>query len=402
MAVLNRYILAQVAKPMLATLLVALLVLLAERMLRVVDLVIGWRGSLLAVLEMLGYLVPHYMGLALPAAFFIGILIVVSRMSREGELDAMMAAGSGLPQLVRPLALASLLIAVANLALIGFLQPYSRYAYRATVQAVTNASFLTLMREGVFTTVERTTAMVQTASPDRRDFTHVFIYSQATNGDEVAITAEHGRLRDVSATRQLTIDMTHGVQQVVPAERPQESDPVPAALTMRFGTFETTIGDRRGEELAPRGEDERELTLPELVALRDTPPEGVEPHEIDAELWGRVVRILSIPVLPFLAVPLARGRRRSQRSYGLALGLAALIAYNQVIGFGESVVDDGQAGALLALGVPYVLFVLLAGWIFVRAAFRVPRASGSGMLDAAFERLAALLPAPLRRALGAS
>ena len=56
MSVLTRYILAQAAKPMAATLLVALLVLLAERMLRVVDLVIGWRGSLLVVFEMLGYL----------------------------------------------------------------------------------------------------------------------------------------------------------------------------------------------------------------------------------------------------------------------------------------------------------------------------------------------------------
>src|SRR4051794_4080162 len=145
MSVLSRYVLAQVGRPMVATLVVALLVMLAERMLHVVDLVIGWRGSLLVVFEMLGFLVPHYMGLALPAAFFIGILIVVGRLSREGELDAMNAAGSGLPQLTRPLVGASVILIVLNLILVGYLQPYSRYAYRAAMQAVMNASFLTLL-----------------------------------------------------------------------------------------------------------------------------------------------------------------------------------------------------------------------------------------------------------------
>ena len=71
MSIYSRYLLAQIARPMITTILVALIALLAERTLRVIDLVVGWRGSLLVVFEMLGYLIPHYMGLALPVAFFL-------------------------------------------------------------------------------------------------------------------------------------------------------------------------------------------------------------------------------------------------------------------------------------------------------------------------------------------
>ena len=90
---------------------------------------------------MLGYLIPHYMGLALPVAFFLGILLTFSRLSREGELAAIYASGAGLPQLLRPILLASTALAITVALLVSLLQPYARYAYRAATYALTNASF---------------------------------------------------------------------------------------------------------------------------------------------------------------------------------------------------------------------------------------------------------------------
>jgi lipopolysaccharide export system permease protein len=401
MSVLSRYILTQVGKPMMATLLVSLLVLLAERMLRVVDLVIGWRGSLLVVFEMLGYLIPHYMGLALPAAFFIGILIVVGRLSREGELDAMSAAGTGLPQLVRPLLGASALLVLLNAFLVGYFQPYSRYAYRAAVQAVTNASFLTLLHEGVFTTVGETTAMVAGMSPDKRQFDGVFLFTRGEGGEEVAITAQRGSLLETSPLSPIRVELARGVQQALPAQSPEAGETPPEVVTLRFGTFETTISDRGDEQTPPRGENERELTIVELLAASwGWGPErsGVDPSEISSELHGRLVRTLSIPLLPFLGVPLSLGRRRTHRSYGLAIGLAALIAYNQLVGVGESLVDNGDAPAWLGLWVPFAAFALLSFWLYWRAAYRVPTLTGTSRLDAAIERLAGYLPKRLAKA----
>jgi lipopolysaccharide export system permease protein len=383
-------VLQQVGKPMLATLLVALLVLLAERMLRVVDLVIGWRGSLLVIFEMLGYLVPHYMGLALPAAFFIGILMVVSRLSREGELDAMMAAGSGLPQLVRPLLAAAAGLLVVNILLVGFLQPYSRYAYRAAVQAVTNASFLTLLREGVFTSVGPTTAMVAHMSEDKDQFEQVFLYTAAEDGDEVAITAARGVMASAAPHEPIRIELSRGVQQVVPARR-ADGEPPPDSLTLRFGQFETVLEDRRDDEVGPRGENERELTLPELARASQNLPPDTRPEEIAAELHGRLVRSLSIPLLPFLGVPLAIGRRRTHRSYGLAVGLALLIAYNQVVQVGERMVDNGDIGALLGLWLPFAAFAAICLWLFARAAYRVPSLAGAARFDMVLDRLSDML-----------
>ena len=66
------YILRQTVKPLAVVLVVALFVLLIERMLRLLDLVLGAQGPLQIVFEIMAYLVPHYIGLALPISLLLG------------------------------------------------------------------------------------------------------------------------------------------------------------------------------------------------------------------------------------------------------------------------------------------------------------------------------------------
>ena len=67
----------------------ALIALLMERMVRLLDLVVNKGGPFYLLLQMLANLIPHYLGIALPAAFFIGVLHAVMKMSSDSELDAM-------------------------------------------------------------------------------------------------------------------------------------------------------------------------------------------------------------------------------------------------------------------------------------------------------------------------
>ena len=104
-----------------------------------------------------------------------------------------------------------------------------------------------------------------------------------------------------------------------------------------------------------------------------------------------MVRIASLPVLPFLAIPLALGRIRGQRSYGLVVGLALLIGYHQLLSFGEALVDDGQIPAWLGLWLPFALFAALSLRLFLRAATRVPDPRGAPWLDREVDRLGRLV-----------
>ena len=107
------------------------MVLLADRLVRLLDITLGKKNSLGIVFEMLAYLVPHYLGLALPAALFLGLLFGFNSLSKNSELDAFMATGIGLHQLVRPVMIIAAFFTILAFLIVGWVQPQARYAFRA-------------------------------------------------------------------------------------------------------------------------------------------------------------------------------------------------------------------------------------------------------------------------------
>src|SRR3546814_3446132 len=73
---------------------ISLCALLLERLLRLFNLLAETGSPFGVVLELAANLVPHYLGLALPAGFFIAVFVSVARLSEENELDAMLASRS--------------------------------------------------------------------------------------------------------------------------------------------------------------------------------------------------------------------------------------------------------------------------------------------------------------------
>src|SRR3546814_16857804 len=125
MSTISSYILRQTMGPLLAAVGIALLVLLTERMLRLLDMVLDTGSGLTLLLQMLAFLVPHYMALALPAAFFLGVLLAFSRLHQNRELDAMGSAGIGLRRLLSPVLRPALVLTAPSAVNFSAGQPYT-------------------------------------------------------------------------------------------------------------------------------------------------------------------------------------------------------------------------------------------------------------------------------------
>ncbi|MGD1880650.1 MAG: LptF/LptG family permease [Kiloniellaceae bacterium] len=400
MSTISSYILRQTMGPLLAAIAIALLVLLTERMLRLLDLVLDTGGGLTVLLQMLAFLVPHYMALALPVAFFLGVLLAFGRLHHNRELDALGSAGVGLRRLLSPVLVLALLLAAVSAANFAIGQPYARYIYRALVYNVAEAAANVYLQERTFMEVKGTTFMAERIWRNSQEFSNVFIYEENATGKATTMTARRGSLYVAPKGEQSTLFLVDGVRlesrppatasATAPGTTPGNTDSTAARGTigaLRFDQSQIPIDLVAQDAFRPRGEDERELTLTELWRYRAVPPPGVTGEQMLAEFHDRLVRSLSVLFLPFLAVPFALGRRRSRQAYGIAVGLFILVAYNQLLSIGKSLASVGQVSPLLGLWLPFVVLALGSGYLFYRTAYKVPRGAGRWSLFGLFESL---------------
>jgi len=93
LAGIDRYLIRSFLTLFLALIAVAMALLLLERLIRIADLVAGSDTAMLTGSLLIANLIPHYLNLALPGAFLISMILTVDRLSRSGEIVALMAAG---------------------------------------------------------------------------------------------------------------------------------------------------------------------------------------------------------------------------------------------------------------------------------------------------------------------
>lgn len=394
MRLIDVYILRRVLMPLLAAVGIAMAALLMQRLIHLLDLFANRGSPLSIILKMLGNLVPFYLGIALPAALFIGVLYAGSRLSSESELDAMRASGMSLLRLMVPvLALAVVLVMISSY-LLGWLQPYTRFGYRALVHLVTDTQWDSAIERGAFFTgFGGKTILIGDISDGGRTLTKIFVNEKDDTGRSIILTAQSGDLQKQSDFS-LVLRLHNGIR----SETTPNGD---ATRAMTFDQLDLPLESIAPEPFRARGEKESELTFTELVHYYFDTPAYLDIEDINAELHERMVRTVSILFLPFLAFPVGISSRRTSKSVRMIVGVLFLIFYYEVLQFGEAMIRRQALGAIPALWVPCAIFAACSLWLFWVA----DRRPGQDPLVHLFDGLSAigawfrrLLPGRARRA----
>jgi lipopolysaccharide export system permease protein len=378
MTLLDRYILSRIMWPLLGTIGIALVALLMERMVRLLDFVVAKGGPIIFVLRMLANLIPHYLGLALPLAFFIGILLAISRLSADSELDAMNATGVSLHRLIAPIMVVAIVLVACGSIIFGFLQPYTRYAYRALVYVVSETAWESALERGsFFTGFGNFTIMADDISEGGRLLSGIFVHEERPSGGSVTTTAETGRVFRSTDDLALVLRLENGI-------RVDAGLLGSEATVLSFDSLTLPLGDTLGPSpFRIRGDSDRELTIPELWRVIRNPPPDINVVQFETELHARVVRTVSFIFLPLLAAPLAMTTRRSRRGVSLGTGIVLLLIYHYLLQLGEGLSDQSRLSPWIALWTPFVIFLTLSAWCFYVTSVR----PGSNPLNWLLSRL---------------
>ncbi|MEL6792325.1 MAG: LptF/LptG family permease [Pseudomonadota bacterium] len=342
---MDAYLLRLMATPMIAALSVTLAALLLERVLRLFELLTGKGAPLGLVLSMTLNLVPHYLGLALPAAFAVGIIVVMTSLSTENEVDAMEGAGWSVRRIGACFILCACALSIFSTILFGYVQPYSRYAFQVVRHELVNAAWDARVEAGVFVEAgDGLTISAEEVDPTGRFLERVFVRQLEDGGAERILTAQRGVLIPNPERSALRLRMINGVAVSIGRAEGELS-----------ATFDSVMLEREFDlnenQFRPRGGSERELTFGELWT-KMTGADGFIPEpRWAAEFYARLLRSLAVIGVPLIAVPLAVAGKRSPPWRRVVVALAILVAFQNITKAVQGAAENGDVDPLLGLGV---------------------------------------------------
>jgi lipopolysaccharide export system permease protein len=355
---IDAYLLRMLVWPIIGCLGVTVIALLLERVLRLLDVLSQSSARFGYVTALAADLVPHYLGLALPVAFFVALFIVITKLSDGSEIDALLASGQSLTRIAAPFVYVGLFLAAFSLIVFGYMQPYSRYAYRAVMNEAINAGWNGKLNGGAFIDEPKLLMTADGANAAGQQLTRVFIRRLDVNGNEEVITAATADLRADAGAKNVTMLLRKGQRIGVDARGQYR--------TLIFDQLTTNIPLAGAAALLrDRGGDERELTLVELARQAQLPHPVVPRPTLLAELYGRLARAAFLPFLPLLAFPLGLAAKRGNRTPGLIIAGVLLLAFQHSLQLGQSLAESGKAMPLAAIGLPFLIFTSFSVWMFV-------------------------------------
>ncbi|VVT14631.1 Lipopolysaccharide export system permease protein [Sphingomonas sp. EC-HK361] len=374
---IDRYMARLIALPLFATLTIAAMLLILDRIQKLFDFVATEGGPVSVVWKMLANLLPEYLGLGIPIGLMLGVLLAFRRLATSSELDVMRGVGMSYGRLLRVPYMYAIGLAVLNLAIVSYVQPKARYAYEQLRFELRTGALGASIKVGEFTHLgDRMTLRIEESRDKGSKLSGIFVNAKTPKGDWIGVTAERGQFLATDDPNVIIFRLTNGT-----LIHNRADFKVPRVLT--FSSHDLPIDLPKFESFRQRGGRNLELTLPELAK---TGHDGATKQLRDSsrsEFHFRLAEVASMFLLPLLAVALGVPPKRSSSALGVFISIVMIVTYHKVNQYGASIGELGRIDPIIALWAPFCVFAALVLWMYYTIAY-VP----GGQPIAALERWA--------------
>ena len=390
-SLIDRYMSRSIAVPLLGTLLLAAMLLVLDKMLRLFDFVVNAGGPVSVVWRMLANLLPEYFSLGIPIGLMLGILLAFRKLALSSELDALKGSGVGYGRLLKVPYVYAVVLLIVNLLIVGWVEPYSRYRYEGLRFDLRSGALGAAIKVGEFNRLgKRMTLRIDRSADNGTHLEGIFVAIDDKSGTHIAATAEEGRFFATDDPDTIIFRLRKG-------RLVQESPKFQAPRTLAFESYDLPINLPAVDRFRQRGE-QQELFIDELVeraygGASRTPEDNLAAR---ANLHIRLVEVVMMLMLPLLAVALAVPPKRSNSSLGIFLGIVIVVTYHKVNQYAEQMGAQGRVMPELALWLPFLVFAALIIWMYHVLAHR-PGGQPIGALERSFAQLGKLIRKALPR-----
>ena len=384
-ALIDRYMSRTIAVPLIGTLVLAAMLLVLDKMLRLFDFVVNAGGPISVVWRMLANLLPEYFSLGIPIGLLLGILLAFRKLALSSELDALRGLGASYGRLLKVPYTYAVGLMIVNLLIVGWVEPYSRYRYEGLRFDLRSGALGAAIKVGEFNRLgKRMVLRIDSSADAGTRLGGIFIAIDDKSGTQIAATAEEGRFFSTDDPNTIIFRLEQG-------RLVQEAPNFPTPRTLAFDSYDLPINLPAVDRFRQRGE-QQELFLDELInrAYGDGAGTLEEMLAARANLHFRLVEVIMMLMLPLLAVALAVPPKRSSSSLGIFLSIVIVVTYHKVNQYAEQMGAQGRIMPEVALWVPLLLFSAMILWMYHVLAHR-PGGQPIGALERSFAQLWAMV-----------
>jgi LPS export ABC transporter permease LptG/LPS export ABC transporter permease LptF len=350
-------------------------------------------------LHILALRIPNLLILAIPMGTLLGSLIAVGRLSADGEIVALQAAGLGPGQLVRPMAIHGSLAFLAALSIYAFIQPWASYEGRLMQGRILNAQNVSseLRPRVFFDRLPGYVLFVDEIPPGTQGTLLRTLFYQAPDpngsGPETLIVAHEAALGAASdEDGRLRIVFKDGVQHSFRVNDP-DSYQLSVFQTLTLPPLELPTWMRPSDERPDKTVADmtpKELRR-ELVLARTEPDQllrGYRMRWAATEAHRRIALPVASLLFALISLPLGISRVRSGKGAGFALSLGIVLAYYIIFTVGLEQAKDGRIPPAVGMwaGNAVILVWVIIAFLRMRAPTRAPWWAGAGVRVAATAR----------------
>jgi lipopolysaccharide export system permease protein len=387
LSLIDRYLARSIAVPLIGSLMLAAMLLVLDKMLRLFQYVVEAGGPVSVVWRMLANLLPEYLSLGIPIGLMLGILLAFRKLALSSELDALRGIGIGYGRMLRIPYAYAVPLALINLGIVGYLEPYTHYRYEGLRFDLKSGALGAAIKVGEFNRLgKRLTLRIDRSENKGSQLHGIFVQMDQGNGTSVAATAEQGKFLSTDNADTILFRLTKG-------RLVQDSPKFTTPRTLAFDVYDLPINLPMIDQFRSRGGAvSDEIYLHELWRLGYGGGAHSNAARIEAQstLNFRLVEVVMMLMLPLLAVALAVPPKRSSSALGIFLAILIVVAYHKVNQYAQDAGTNGQLNPLLALWTPLVVLSAIIAWMYHVIAHK-PGGQPIGALERAAAKIARLV-----------
>jgi len=353
---LRKYLIREIGGAFLAGLAILTFILLIARILEMVDLILARGVPAGKIAALFAYVLPSFLELTAPAALLFAIVVAFGRLTSDGEITAIRAAGIPTSKLFIPTLGIAAIVAVATFGLAAQVRPWANRQIRETVIDIARTRATSALQPGIFNSdFDGFVIYVKDVDRERGLLARVLMADERDPDGRTVVFANSGRVKTDDNEPTLFLQLLDGtsIQEEHDAETYEVTD---------FESFEVRLqSDAAVTRLSGDTERPQDLSWSQLRRVRRELRERGEPVvEATIEVHARMALAAASLFLAAIAVPLGLQHSRSVRARGFVVCGVVVLGYYLVLSVSTTLARQGYLPPAMGPWIPNLALAVLA------------------------------------------